>query len=308
MVCHIFIRMKTSTINLIIIITLFTANSYSQVSLTFSNKSSSTIDSIVIKVKKNIKIERIEAGLTKTVFVGVDQANFHSFVPFSFFVYSPTLNTEMQWQKTGFSDTIDFYDHGVEKYGKEPRRPEKFWLYVINNTSEKIDTIYAANNAIKYTEESTPRSIKVVLDHKQAEIDKRVYIKAGQKLYTANLLDWKFNDWNEVHGISYIYDDSILTQRRKNAKQFEFEIVFDIRDELSWKKVQIKSRHLQKIYIDNNGKTIRAVFDHAGFIAEPEFEVKIGKKIHQINLREKEFDAESNFQLFSIYKNRILQD
>jgi hypothetical protein len=133
-------------------------------------------------------------------------------------------------------------------------------------------------------------------------------LQHGQKVLTIGLIDYKFNDWNEFGGTVYVYDDSVLTKVRQNSKQYEFEIVFDIRDDLAWKKVQIKSRHLQKIYIDNNGKTIRAVFDHAGFIGEPEFEVKIGKKIHQINLREKEFDAESNFQLFSIYKNRILQD
>lgn len=275
-------------VHLFILFACIFTTGLAQVTMTISNRSSGTIDSIVVELMKPFTIGPIEKNSSKTFFVSVNQANFHSIAPFSFSVYSDVLNAKMQWQKTGFVDTIYFFDHGLSSVDREPRRPETFVLYVFNATPSEVDTIIAPNNSIVQMKEYTPRSFDVILDHQKLSPEQVISFQLGQKVFKANLRACKFNDWNNFSCSLYIDKDSIFTGSHKDSAIYEFVAEFEMREGLSSKDIRIESKYLLKTYVDDRRKFIRAVFDYPRFKSDPQFKVRIGRKTHVIRLKNKE--------------------
>jgi hypothetical protein len=275
---------------------------YAQVTMTIYNNSSETIDSVVIDGTKPFMIGPISKSSKKTFFVSVDQANFHSFAPFYIRVYSAALNTKIQWYKTGFIDTIYFFNHGLSLYNHELLRPETFELYIFNATLEKIDV--APNNAILKVIELTPRSFAVTLDHQKVEAEQTISFKVGQKVFTPNLRACNFDDWNVTRGSLYVDQDTVFVGLGKNTTPFEFVIDFEIQERLSPKDIQLKAEHLLKTYVNNERNSIRAVFDYTLFKPNPKFQIKVGRKMHVIELKKKDVE-ETDYQQFYISKKQV---
>jgi hypothetical protein len=279
---------------------------YSQVALKFFNQSSATIDSIVIKSNKRFNIGSIGKNEKATFFIGASQADFHSFAPFYIYIYSQVLTTKVQYYRTGFIDSIYFFDHGLSKLNKEPERPEKFYLDITNISAEKVDTVFTINRAITHIIEYSPRRVLVYFDHKQLESEQSISVKLRDKILSATLKDLNINDWNVQRGTLYVTKDSIIVAfTDKHITPFEFIIDINLDESTSFNDIKIEAKHLLKTYNNTEDNRLRAVFDYSAFISNPRFEIKIKRKSHSIKLLRRDLEA-TQYIDFSIRKGNIV--
>lgn len=271
-----------------------------QVAIMLHNRSSAPVDSVVIKAGRSFNMGKVDAGSSRSIFVSVDQANFHSFAPFDIYVYSPILQIRQQWQKTGFTDTLYFFNHGLTKNRLGPQRPETFNLFVENFSASKIDAVFTSTDAVIHNREMTPRSFEVKLNHQKMDSDQMIIFRAGDKMLSHDLKYSGLNDWNTFHSWVYITDDSVYLRRPSNAGKFEYVIEFEMLYGEPLQHVQPKSQHLLKTYVEREGRLTRAVFDYAGLQANPQIEVWVGKKKHILKLNETDFDGSWDYIHFQI--------
>ena len=263
---------------------------HSQVAITLFNRSSDRIDSFVIHCKKPISTGPIGPNESKVVFVSTDNANFHSFVPFSFSIHSPVLKIEQQWQKTGFTDSLYFFDHGLSKSDQLPRRPGEFWLYVGNNNSSPVDSVFTAGSAIEAVRETTPRSFELKLNHKAIEKEKYIFFQLGGKTLRFDINHSDFNNWNKVSDALYIYDDTVRTDWQKNIKPLEFVVEFEWDENQKTENVLFKSPQPVKTYVEKEGRLIRAAFEYKKLAEADRLELQVGRKKHTVTLSPADFE------------------
>jgi hypothetical protein len=284
--------------------------SYGQVNITICNKSSVTLDSVVFHVKNQFAIGPIERDNAKTVSISHDQANFHSFVPFSISYFSSKLSFEKTWEKEWgngrFRDSIYFFDHGISKNKQGIKRPDSYTLFVTNTTKYPIDSIFSKNNAIKSIEEDAPNSFNVELDHEKAGIDNAIFFKINNKNLNLDLKKTDFINWNEHSTFVYLLADSISIVAPKGWQDDFFILDFglDYYDDKFFKHIKVKSKHLIKEYKKGKYYHHRAVFDYQKFIQSPRFALKIRNTKTLISFDQERINNRNHLYIFLSRKKK----
>jgi hypothetical protein len=290
--------------SLILFFSCLFASSFAQVQMTIYNMCSVTLDSVVFSLYKPLKIGSVEKGSKKTIFINGDQAYFHSFAPFDISFYSSVLNTQIQWDKAGFVDTLYFFDHGISRSKTGPNRPKSYSLTIVNYSSRKIDSIFSKSNSINRIIEWTPKRFEVDINHEMIDLDNRIFIQIGKKLIVGSISGDDFNDWSKNSTSLFVKNDSAYLNWPEEEKETEYLLYFEIQDKINPNTIKILSKNLIKSYYNDN--YIRSVFLYDEFMKKPSFQVKIGKKIHSINVEKQNLNETPNSQYFYVSKNGVL--
>lgn len=183
------------------------------------NRSSSIIDSIIIP-SMNLKIyEQIKTNGEKKIKVNFPEYSSGKNL-LILFLNAKGKKVQALWGLCDLGSCsimnkdIYLFDHGINYKDENLLEPKELSLFLIDKTSEKIDSIKALiPNAIKNKSE-TPKYIELSLDFKKIKNYPSLKIFQKDTSYVI-LIDHDWNDWNNNQEIVYVYDKGVTSKMEK---------------------------------------------------------------------------------------------
>ena len=271
------------------------------VSLTFVNKSSFAIDSIVIQKPEKVIIGKITVGQQFSKSLNDVQLNTNNEGIFPFAVYQKNKVFTGTW---GFHDfgmlsskmeTFYIHDNGITSSDKPLKKPAEFKLYFYNVSSKLIDSIIDTNDAIIKVNESSPRNFEVVYDYDKIEHYKEFAIAIGRKRWSSKI-DHDFSNWNNAQTFFYFENDSLKKGSPPWREPLEFIVDLQVNLPFPSDSVEVESNAIIKTYYIHQPKYVRIVFDFKKLKQNPVFTVTAKNKKYQVDLSSHDFSNIYSYQ------------
>lgn len=263
--------------------------------LTFVNRSSSPIDSIVISAQRNINLGQIDIGKSKSQAISDIKIDTHREGVFSFTAFLNNKRFNRTWGFFDFGklqskeEVFYIFDNGINYLDKPLVKPLEFKLYYYNASPKNIDTILSENHAIIKVNETTPRNIEIVYDYTKIQESKEfAVVMSGRKIYH-NLEFHDFSNWNNNQAFLYFENESIHEGTLELKEPFEFIIDLQIGIPLPTDSITCASNAIIKTYRYEQPRYIQLVFDFKKLKSNPICMIKAGGKTYTLNLSSHDF-------------------
>ncbi len=269
-------------------------HSQNNVSLTFVNKSSFPIDSIVIQKPEKVIIGKIAVGQQSSKILNDVQLNTYNEGAFQFAAYQRGKILTGTW---GFHDfgmlsskkeTFYINDNGITSTDKPLQKPEEFRLYFYNASSQKIDSIINSIGKIIKVNEFSPRNFEVVYDYDEIEHYKEFAIAIDSKRWSSKI-EHDFSNWNNPQTFFYFENDTLKKGSRPWREPLEFIVDLQVNLPFPSDSVKAESNSIVKKYYFHQPKYVRIVFDFKKLKQSPEFTVTAKNKKYQVDLSSHDF-------------------
>lgn len=274
---------------------VFTAcHCQNNVSLTFVNKSSFAIDSIVIQKPEKVIVGKIAVGQQSSKILNEVQLNTNNEGAFPFAVYQRGKVLTGTW---GFHDfgmlsskkeTFYIQDNAITSSDKPLQKPEAFRLYFYNASSQPIDSIFNNNGSIIKVNEFSPRNFEVVYDYDEIERYKEFAIAIDRRRWSSKI-DHDFSNWNNPQTFFYFENDTLKKGSPPWREPLEFIVDLQVNLLSSSDSVKVESNAIIKTYHFHQPKYVRIVFDFKKLKQKPEFTVTAKNKKYQVDLSSHDF-------------------
>ncbi len=299
-------------ISYLLAITFCSCNRQNDITLTFINKSSVPIDSIIIGANKIIKLGQIAVGQRYSKKLNHIKVNTNREGLFGF---TACLNGRRSGSAWGFHDygrifsnqeVFYIYDNGITKTDKPLMKPKALKLYFYNSSLKNIDTFLSANNGIIKVNEMSPRNVEIIYDYDKIEkLKEFIVVMSGTKMnYKIDFHD--FDNWNNTQDFLHIESDKIQKGIPANGKPLEYIVDIEIKIPLSADSITIKSAAITKTYNIIQPKYKSFVFDFEKLRQHPIFIVNAGNKNYVIDFSKHDFSNIYDHQkIFALDGNGI---
>jgi hypothetical protein len=269
--------------------------------LTFINKSSFIIDSIVIQNPEKIVIGIITVGQRFSKNINDVQMKTNNEGAFPFAVYQNDKVLTGTW---GFHDfgmlnskkeTFYIHDNGITYTDQPLLKPKEFKLYFYNASTQLIDSIMDTNGAIIKVNESSPRNIEVVYDYDKIEQIKEFVIAIAGKRWSSKI-DHDFSNWN-YNQTSFHFENNTLKKGPPTWRE-PFEFIVDLQVNLPFPSdsVKVESNAIVKTYYFHQPNYVKIVFDFKKLKQNPVFTVTAKSKKYQVDLSSHDFSNIYSYQ------------
>lgn len=275
--------------------------SQNSTSLTFINKSSLDIDSIVIQKPEKVIVGKITVGQQFSKSLNNVQLNTNNEGAFPFAVYQRGKVLTGTW---GFHDfgmlsskmeTFYIHDNGITSTDKPLQKPKEFKLYFYNASSQLIDSIFDNNGAIIKVNESSPRNVEVVYDYDKIEHSKEFAIEIDRKKWS-NKIDHDFSNWNNPQAFFYFENDTFKKGSPPWREPLEFIVDLQVNLPVASDSLKVESNAVEKTYYFHQPKYVRIVFDFKKLKQNPVFTVIAKNKKYQVDLSSHDFSNIYSYQ------------
>ena len=276
-------------------------HSQNNVSLTFVNKSSFAIDSIVIQNPEKVIIGKITVGQQFSKSLNDVQVNTNNEGAFPFAVYQKDKVLTGTW---GFHDfgmlsskkeTFYIHDNGITSTDKPLQKPKEFKLYFYNASSRLIDSIIDTNGAIIQVNESSPRNFEVVYDYDKLEHFKEFAIAIDKKRWSSKI-DHDFSNWNSNQSFFYFENDTLKKGSPPWKEPLEFIVDLQVNLPFPSDSVKVESNAIAKTYYFHQPNYVKVVFDVQKLKQNPVFTVTAKNKKYQVDLSSNDFSNIYSYQ------------
>ena len=290
---------------LFLLLALTSCYGQKNITLTFVNKSSNQIDSIIVIENKNINLGKLNVGQQYSKHLSNIKFSTNNEGSFSFIAY---LNDKKFTGSWGFHDfgmfgsnqeVLYVFDNGISYSDKQLLKPQEFKLYFYNTTEKNIDTILSLNNSIIKINERTPRNIEIIYDYNKFESSPEfIGIFSADKM--SSKIDFHdFSNWNNNQASLYLSKGKLKEGPLEWKEPLEFIIDLQIKIQVPADSVVIESTALIETYNYSQPNYKSIVFDFNKLIQNPIIKVKVGNKNYTINLSSHDFSIIYDYQ--SIY-------
>ena len=263
--------------------------------LTFVNKSSNQIDSIVVIENKNINLGKLNVGQQYSKHLTNVKFSTNNEGIFSFVAY---LNDKKFTGSWGFHDFGMFsssqeafyvFDNGISYSDKKLIKPQEFKLYFYNTTEKNIDTILSPNNSIIKINERTPRSIEIIYDYNKFESSPEFIAVLSADKMSLKIDFHDFCNWNNNQAFLNFSNGKLKEDPLEWKEPLEYIIDLQIKIQIPADSVVIESIALTKTYNYDQPKFKKIVFDFNKLKQNPIVKVKVGNKNYTINFSSHDF-------------------
>ena len=280
--------------------------------LTFVNKSSNQIDSIIVIENKNINLGKLNVGQQYSKHFASVKFSTNNEGTFSFIAY---LNDKKFTGSWGFHDFGMFgsnqevfyiFDNGISYSDKQLLKPQEFKLYFYNTTEKNIDTIISLNNSIIKINERTPRNIEIIYDYNKFESSPEFIGVFSDDKMSLKIDFHDFRNWNNNQAFINFSKGKLKEDPLEWKEPLEFIIDLQIKIQEPVDSVVIESTALTKTYNYHQPKYKSIVFDFNQLEQNPIIKVKAGNKNYTINLSSHDFSNIRDYQrIYFLEQNGI---
>jgi hypothetical protein len=269
-------------------------HSLNNVSLTFFNKSSFAIDSIVIQKPEKVIIGKITVGQQLSKSLNDVQLNTNNEGAFPFAVYRKDKVLTGTWGFHDFgmlsskTETFYIHDNSITSTDKPLQKPKEFRLYFHNASSQLVDSIIDTNGAIIKVNEFSPRNFEVVYDYGKIEHFKEFAIAIDKKRWSSKI-DHDFSNWNNNQIFLYFENDTLKKGTSPWREPLEFIVDLQVNLPFPSDSVKVESDAIVKTYYFHQPKYIKIVFDFKKLKPNPVFTVIAKNKKYQVDLSSHDF-------------------
>ncbi len=192
--------------------------------ITVVNRSSYSIDSIIIP-DQNIKwLQKIPKGKTKIF--DADESKMFKYNEGGFeslYIYYNNQKIEASWGRLGspsFNRKEEFiyvFDNGINYVDTALKEPSFFRLLIINECSEKLDTVEIPKCQIVSVKVKNGY-IELIVDYKEFRDNPIVIVKQNGKIFTTTFKH-NWNNWNDVEGFIYLQNGGVMLNSLEKLEQ-----------------------------------------------------------------------------------------
>lgn len=290
-------RKKTNMTILYLLFLQALASCYFQnnTTLTFVNKSSYNIDSIVVDGSRAIKLIKLPKGESRSVNVQAININKSGEGAFPFYAYFNGRQLPGYWgsheygELNSHDEKFFIFDNGISSIEKPLVKPKEFKLFFYNASPSSIDTILSSNNTIIKINETTPRSLEIVYDYTKIEKSKEFIIVLSGKKLQKRLDFHDFENWNYCQESLHFANDTLKPGSLGWKEPLEFIIDVEVKISPPLDSITIESNSLIKIYNFQQPKYKRIVLDFKKLKESPYMSINTGRKKYSIDLSKHNF-------------------
>ena len=192
--------------------------------ITVVNRSSFYIDSVIIP-DQNIKwMQKISKGKTKIF--EADESKMFRYNKGgyeSIDIYYNQQKIEASWGHLGSpaynrkKEFIYVFDNGINYIDTLLKEPSFFRLLIVNESSEKLDTVEIPNCQIVSAKVKNGYT-ELIVDYKEFRDHPILRVKQNGKIFTTTFIH-NWNNWNDVEGYIYLQDGGVMLNSLKKLEQ-----------------------------------------------------------------------------------------
>lgn len=141
----------------------------------------------------------------------------------SIYVYYNLQKIEGSWGHLGSpsydkkEEYLYVFDNGINYVDTALKEPSFFRLLIVNESSEKLDTVEIPNCKIVSTQVKNGY-IELIVDYKEFRENPFVRVKQNGKMFTTTFMH-NWNNWNEVEGFIYFQDGGVMLNSLEKLEQ-----------------------------------------------------------------------------------------
>lgn len=278
--------------------------------LTFMNRSSNDIDSIVIQAPVRIVLGKLVPGqqYAKTLSVRIDTHN-EGIFPFLVHQNGKVISGVWGFHDFGMlssaNEVFYIFENGISSTDAPIPKPKEFTIYFYNASSRALDSFINSNNAIRKIIERTPRSFEIVYDYNEIEKLKKFAIAIDSKQKNSTI-DHDFTNWNYNQTFFYFENDSLKKGTLPWKEPLEFIVDLEVTLPFPSDSLKAESDAIVKTYFFKQPNNIKIVFDFRKLRQNPVFTIISPDKKYTIDLSSHDFsNIYSHQKIFYLEKDGI---